>query len=100
MEAYILSMVLLFCDWGQTRTISTKQRYYENNLYLGKHPTLKEVDIYFIKVITANSLVWVLPIRKKNKKHFWLVVSVVEAEYVKRNDSKNIRVNFKMKMHI
>jgi hypothetical protein len=42
---------LWVADWGQTRDIARQpDKYYETNPILGKHPTVQEVDLYFISV--------------------------------------------------
>lgn len=44
-------------DWGQTRTISLNPNlYHETNPYLGLHPSVQQVNEYFIKQILGDIL--------------------------------------------
>ena len=44
-------------DWGQTRYISSHPtQCQETNLFLGQHPTLGQVDTYFVSSIVAEAV--------------------------------------------
>ncbi len=48
--------IVTIIDWGQTRHIATHpDEFYETNKFLGKHPSLKKINIYFIGYIMGNS---------------------------------------------
>jgi hypothetical protein len=50
-------MTLHTVDWLQTRTISKHEYYYEQNIYLGKHPSTGKVDKYFAATAIAHYLI-------------------------------------------
>ena len=57
MEYLILSTALLIGDWGQTRYIKEAPDRHEQNIVMGKDPSLKQINIYFIKkLILWNTL--------------------------------------------
>lgn len=43
-------------DWLQTRQVAKNpSRYEENNKFLGKHPTMREVNSYFVFYIISHA---------------------------------------------
>lgn len=54
----VLALVSTILDWSQTRYIAKNPiRYRELNPILGEHPTVGEVNAYFIFCIVAGSAV-------------------------------------------
>jgi len=55
----VVGETLIVMDWGQTRygAADPKQRWEEQNPWLGKHPTTKEVDRYFISWLVIHPLI-------------------------------------------
>jgi hypothetical protein len=72
-------------DWLQTRYIAQHpDEYWESNAILGDHPTLAEVNTYFIASGIAHYAIsrWLPPDWRKNWQYFTLGV---EAGYVTHN---------------
>lgn len=47
--AGLLALTAHAIDWGQTRTIARHpDRFYETNRILGRHPSVGQVDAYFV----------------------------------------------------
>lgn len=57
------SSALIALDWGQTRYISTHpDKFYEQNSFIGRHPTLARVDTYFASYMLINTaMMFILP---------------------------------------
>lgn len=54
---FATSSALLVIDWGQTRYIAKHpNRFYEKNVLLGKHPSVRAVNAYFIGALVGNYL--------------------------------------------
>jgi hypothetical protein len=50
---------LLIVDWGQTRYAAQdpKQRWEEQNPWIGRHPTTQDVDRYFISWLVIHPVI-------------------------------------------
>jgi hypothetical protein len=87
----IALLVLLCIDWYQTEVIASKpDLFYETNVFLGKHPSRKEVTLYFLGVISGITAlaIW-LP-------HDWSLAGMtvgilVEGYYIWNNYTLGIR---------
>ena len=57
-----VSTATIACDWGQTRQAAKSGWgvYYEKNPYLGEEPGVLRVDSYFVTMLAANALIWVV----------------------------------------
>jgi hypothetical protein len=86
-------LVTQIIDWGQTREIATNPNYYETNKILGEHPTLQEVDRYFIACIAGNYLISkALP---NNWRRKWQIGSMLfQTYYINNNYELGIKTNF------
>lgn len=52
---FVASQVLIVADWMQTRDIVRQPDiYWENNSVLGRHPSMGEVNKYFIASLVGN----------------------------------------------
>jgi len=88
----LLCIALLTMDWLQTRVISKNpERFTEANPILGKHPSLRAVNIYFACCVVATvALAWLLP--------YWLAIgagvalAALEAFVTLRNHRLGIRM--------
>ena len=94
---------LCIADWLQTRYISTHPNdYRETNKVLGEHPSLNEVDSYFVSVLAAHAIVAAaLPPEaevfdyKINPRRIWQGVWIgVEGGYVIHNISIGIKFEY------
>lgn len=98
-------LALWVVDWGQTRTIAKKTddfpflglydvpRYEEKNHFLGKHPTVKEVNHYFARgALVHYGISKVLS--PKYRKMFQYISIVYEADAVYKNYRVGINVSF------
>lgn len=92
-SALVFSNVMLVSDWGQTLHIAQDDRYTEDNKYLGKNPSRRDVNLYFLQRLVVHNLVgYLLP--KKYKNIFYVSVSAYQAEAVFRNYELGIRMKF------
>lgn len=72
-------LIMRLVDWGQTRDIATrkckspyisdydgsKYVFHEKNSFLGKHPSIKKVDTYFVSTIALDFFVSHLAVKNK-----------------------------------
>lgn len=86
--------LLLIADWKQTRFIARHpDEFYEKNPILGRHPSTKRVDLYFIGAIAAfNVADYLLGPRLSNG--MWIGVIAVEGVTVHRNAGLGIKIKF------
>lgn len=98
-----IGLSLLAVDWGQTRTIARNpQLYYEQNRFLGDHPSVAAVDKYFIGMMVLHPIVSVLLPTDAHigSMHFdpraaWQYVTIgIEAGAVANNYSIGIRATW------
>ncbi len=88
---------LLVADWSQTRYIATSDDYIEYNKILGTHPTLGEVDKYFIGYIATVNLIGenLDFINLETYRDTWyLAVAVHQLAYVVHNRQIGIQFKF------
>lgn len=92
----IASEVLLVADWMQTRQIvKNPDRYHETNPILGKHPSLGEVNTYFISCMVANYYLADWLGNDDNKRTIYLsTVTVVQGVTVRNNYLLGLRFAF------
>jgi hypothetical protein len=86
--------VFIAADWLQTRDISSNpDKFYETNTILGAHPSLEEVDRYFVTCLVGNTLIaYVLP---RDLRRWWQTISLsVEMQYVNRNYNLGIKMKY------
>ena len=81
-------------DWAQTRNIARNpDKWYEQNSYLGKHPSVAQVDRYFIAAGAIQfAVAYYLP--AEYRKAFQYVTIGVEGGAVVHNFSLGIEVKF------
>jgi hypothetical protein len=90
-EAAYLTLHTL--DWAQTREIARNPAYYEQNMYLGKHPTVRQVDRYFAAMALAHvGVAYLLP--SEWRRPFQYLTIGVELGAVAHNFSIGISANF------
>jgi len=87
------SSALIAADWLQTREIATNGDYAENNVLLGDHPSLGQVDAYFAGAMLGQFLVaHALPSKYRK---WWLASTIaVEAYCVGNNWGLGIGFHF------
>lgn len=91
----IVGNLLLLVDWHQTRQIANHPEiYYEKNKFLGKHPSVKKVDSYFIAAIIGINLLDYVIKDEKISNAFWIGIITVEGYTVSRNLGIGLRLNF------
>ena len=94
-QLHVASNVLFIADWSQTRAIAAHpQRFREQNILLGEHPSIGAVNSHFIgALLINNALYYALP--TENGKRAWsLIVVGVEGERVANNARIGIRFNW------
>lgn len=82
---------LIVADWGQTRDIATNPDYYEANKILGTHPSIGDVNVYFITSLAAiNVGYYLMPVKYRDT--FALIVAARRSSSVFNNYSLGIRI--------
>lgn len=84
---------LLVLDWAQTREIATNDHYYETNRFLGKHPSIGDVNRHFIGSITTINLIG-QNLSARNRKRWYIGWTIYQAAYVIHNRSIGIGFKF------
>lgn len=84
---------LLVVDWGQTRYIAKHPEFHETNPLLGEHPSIGQVNNYFVASILAHATVSMIlpPDWRKGWQYIWIGI---EADTVDRNRHIGIKVSF------
>jgi hypothetical protein len=88
------AVATIIVDWGQTRYIAKHpDQYDENNIILGKHPSVEKVNAYFVGYIASTLLIadW---LSTPNRKLFLGVISVFEIAVTAHNRSIGLKVAF------
>jgi len=88
---------LIVADWAQTRYIAENpDRFHETGIaeyFIGKHPSTKEVNQYFISsIISANLIGYYLP--GDYKKWWWGWIVVYEFDVVNHNRKIGVKFEF------
>ena len=91
-EAVYLTLHTL--DWAQTRNIARNpDKWYEQNAVLGKHPSVSQVDRYFITTgVLQFAIAYYLP--AEYRKAFQYVTIGIEGGAVAHNFSIGISARF------
>lgn len=101
-----LFTVATVIDWGQTRDIVKNNKdncakygngcyvyYEETNIYLGKDPSIGEVDTYMSVVILVTlGIAHVLPEKYRSK--FLYGMSFIETRAIYNNNKIGLKINF------
>ncbi len=85
---------MLVADWAQTREIAVNDDYYEAaNLLLGKYPSTREVNQYFIAaILTTNIIGEALPVKYRD---IWYGgIALIEVNYVLNNYNIGIKMRW------
>lgn len=96
-QNYLLELTYLTAhaiDWRQTRTIAKNPgRYTEKNRYLGKHPTVREVDEYFLfSTLIHVGVTHFLPAKLRP---IWQCIAIgVSVNCVQHNYSVGIKIDW------
>ena len=92
-QRQLIYSTLHVIDWGQTRYIATHDDYYETNLFLGKQPSMQEVDTYFAATLAGLALVsYLLP---PDWRKIWQVVWIgARFKTVADNYSLGVNIHF------
>lgn len=92
--AYQLTYTALhIIDWGQTRNIVNNGRYYDNNPVLGKHPSMGEVNTYFILTLLGYTTIsYILP--SKYRRYWQVGTIVIQSGVVGHNFNIGLKVDF------
>ena len=92
---WVLMNVALVADWGQTRHIAKNPTlYYEQaNPVIQGHPTVGQVDAWFIgSLVVNNGIMLILP--KKYRPYYAGVVTAMEAHFIISNNQIGIKISF------
>ena len=80
-------------DWHQTRQLVSRPGMWENNPYLGHHPSTAAVDRYFAaSLVTSAAVSYLLPARWR-RAHQVFILSL-EGYCIQRNLQIGISVRF------
>jgi len=93
---YVASNVLLLADWSSTRYLvrqSQTTSYYENNIILGKKPSMSSVDLYFVGSMIANYYI-VDNLSPKVGKWYLTGLIVLESGVVSHNLKIGLKISF------
>jgi hypothetical protein len=83
----------LLLDYSQTKDIKNHPNLYEKNPILGKHPTDKKINKYFLSVGIAHTLVaYNLP--PDYRKTFQYATIGIEIVQIVKNRQLNLRFEF------
>lgn len=87
-------LMLHTMDWAQTRNIARNpDRWREQNYFLGKHPSVSQVDQYFIATGTLQfAVAYYLP--AEYRKAFQYVTIGIEGGAVAHNFSIGVGIKF------
>lgn len=88
----VTALALHVIDWKQTQMIVKTPGYYEQNLLLGKHPSMSAVNTHFlISGLLVAGLAHFVPEYRKEILSVYVVVQTVNTV---RNYSIGLRVKF------
>jgi len=88
------STVALAIDWRQTRRIAEQpDRFFEINPILGRHPSLSQVDMYFMVSLIVNvGVAHILP--SKWRKIFLGAMTMWEVGFVTHNNNIGLGISW------
>lgn len=86
--------LLYLIDWGQTRYISDRaNKKKEYNPFLGEHPSIEAVNLYFIQLILLqNAVIYILP--EKYRKYYMIFFIGYETGLTTNNYNAGINIQF------
>lgn len=91
-------MILLYQDYKQTSNINFKGGHCEGNKILGKFPSQKEIDLYFLTSAALHtSISYILPEKYVD---IWQNVTIfiqtktINNNYIMQNKEQNIQFKF------
>ncbi len=93
MTYLILSTFLIFADYGQTRYIASDDEYYERNIVLGRDPSIRSVNAYFVSALALNASAGIV-LKPKNAVRLWKFVSTMQAAMIINNKTIGIGFNY------
>jgi len=81
-------------DWAQTRYAARHPaQFYEINPIIGKHPSVKEVDRYFIgSLAVKNTIFFILP--EKYQPIWAMGMTTISVGLIAHNNSIGIQMKF------
>jgi hypothetical protein len=93
-ELLAATAALTVMDWGQTRnTARNPDRFYERNPFLGRHPSVGDVDKYFTAyLLYIGGVSYLLPPRER--RWFLTAYLVYEGGVVGANHYVGVRMDF------
>ena len=109
--AIVTANAFIIADWAQTRHIADnpmspeKYGYYEKGFaenFIGRHPTTKEVNQYFLaSICLTNFTGYLLPekatlfgVTFNPKKSFYVGVAIFEGNFIYKNSNIGVRGDF------
>jgi len=84
---------LLVADWIQTRQAIGSGRFEENNPILGKQPSDKDVDVYFVAALAITNIIGSI-LQDDVSDMFYLTVATVQGKQVFDNYQVGVRIKF------
>jgi hypothetical protein len=90
-DKLLLTSALMLVDWQQTRTISKEPwNFTETNSFLGEHPTLGQVDTYFLASLPINYLI-AKNLPKNWRNIYWQYISITQLKAITVNYQIGVR---------
>ena len=91
---YVTSTTLLVADWGQTRYAATHpQKFTENNVIMGKQPSIATVNEYFAGWILGNTaMLFIMP--TSWQKYWFLCITGLEISAVSNNYGAGVHFSY------
>lgn len=95
-KLFVASNIAMIADWTTTRYASRNFHNlpgtYEKNKILGKYPTTKEVDVYFLFLLASNY--YIANYFESNYRGFYLFVRTTTHGYAAMN---NVELGWKLR---
>ena len=86
---------LLVVDWLQTRYIADNpDDYHEINPIMGEHPSIGEVNAYFLGSIIAMNLIGEYALDRSGRKTLYIFITGMETLAVSNNFQLGIKLRF------
>ena len=92
-ELFVAHTALVVADWSQTRQIvKHPETYAEQNILLGKHPSMDKVDLMFVSTLIGSYYIFD---SLDNNRQTWLIsATVTRGLIVGHNLHLGLRIGF------
>ena len=92
---YVASNILLLADWATTRDMTRRydEGYYERNLILGRRPSTRQVDLYFVTYLVGHYFLTDY-LQGRNREIYLYTVTGIEGIAVSNNLNIGLKLRF------